>query len=44
MAQTVLTFIPLLACPLGMALMAGVPVLVHRGQTSAADGRADRDS
>jgi hypothetical protein len=30
MARTLLAFMPPLACPLGMALMAGVPALVHR--------------
>ena len=30
MAHTLIEIVPLLACPLGMALMAGVPALVHR--------------
>jgi hypothetical protein len=30
MAHTLIAVAPLLACPLGMALMAGVPALVHR--------------
>jgi hypothetical protein len=32
MAHTLYALIPLLACPLGMALMAGVPALLHRSK------------
>lgn len=36
MAHTLLALIPLLACPLGMAVMAGVPALVHRRKRARA--------
>jgi hypothetical protein len=42
MHRALISYAPLLACPLGMLAMAAIPALVHRARTRRQDSGAPR--